>query len=455
MATSTTQTAPVMTLYVDLLTEIFDHVLRQDSDDPWSQPYRWKALITLTSVCAFWRSVCLGEPLIWTQIGPELHNLNIIHLHLERSDSYPLTIHYRHDSGIGDVRVLALLAQHSERWLDVTLVVPSSLHTFLSSVKGKLPVLRNLVWNTDKDYFPGFEVAPSLQRSHLSLPFLKEMIILPWSQLTQLTCEYVHDTSLHSTLPLMPNLSLLSVRKPVRDLVNSIIPRGVNYPQLLSLEVVDCDFQILRSLLHVFPKVKDLTIAVLEMPEPFVLDESIPLPNLSSIHLDVHRYLPGPFLSRAIQIYAPNLSELNFHVARIGDYGEERDVDLYSPCVVGESMLRFLTDLISNARCSLRTLKLAFAVDLDCAEMAALFTVTPDLEVLEIAVSHGMECIPWRFMTPALQTFPQLKTFDLYQLLVYGLINESHCDRDPTENGTTANVLVDFRKFEASNRSNS
>ncbi|KAJ3963878.1 hypothetical protein EV361DRAFT_874473 [Lentinula raphanica] len=419
-----TQTAPVMTLYVDLLTEIFDHVLRQD--DPWSQPYgpyRWKALITLTAVCAFWRSVCLGGPLLWTQIGPELHNLNIIHLHLERSDGYPLTIHYRHDPGIGDTRVLALLAQHSERWLDVTLVVPSSFHAFLSSVKGRLPVLRNLVWNPDKDLddlqnarnFPGFEVAPSLQRSHLLLPFLKEMIILPWSQLTQLTCEYVHYTSLHSTLPLMPNLSLLAVRKPVNDLVNAIIPRGVTYPQLLSLEVMDCDFQILRSLLHVFPKVDNLTIVVLEKPEPLVLDEStIALPYLSSIHLDVHRYLPGPLLSRAIQIYAPKLSELDFEVARIGDDSEERDVDLYSPRVVGESMLRFLTDLIINARCSLRTLKLAFAVDFDCAEMAALFSVTPDLEVLEIAVSHGMECIPWRSMTPALQTLPQLKTFDLY-----------------------------------------
>ncbi|KAJ3831330.1 hypothetical protein EV361DRAFT_767045, partial [Lentinula raphanica] len=118
---------------------------------------------------------------------------NIVHLLLERSRSCPLTVYYCHDSDIKDAQILPLLAQHSNRWLDVTLLmIPSSAHVLLSSVKGRLPLLRGLIWISDRDLddrvldFPGFEIAPSLYRSHLSLPFLKEMIVLPWSQLTQL-----------------------------------------------------------------------------------------------------------------------------------------------------------------------------------------------------------------------------------------------------------------------------
>ncbi|KAJ3738152.1 hypothetical protein EV360DRAFT_58389, partial [Lentinula raphanica] len=108
-----TQTPPVMTLHVELLIEIFNHVLRQDS--PWCQPYQWEVIVRLASVCGFWRNVCIGEPLFWTQIGPGLHNSDIVDLLLERSQSCPLTIYYCHDSEIRSTQILPLLAQHSER----------------------------------------------------------------------------------------------------------------------------------------------------------------------------------------------------------------------------------------------------------------------------------------------------------------------------------------------------
>ncbi|KAJ3817002.1 hypothetical protein F5880DRAFT_1618696 [Lentinula raphanica] len=405
------QIAPVMTLYVELLTKIFNHVLIQDS--PWCRPYQWEVLVKLASVCSVWRSVCLGEPLFWTQIGPGLNNLNVIHLFLQRSQSCPLTIYYYHDSEIGNVEILPLLAQHSERWLDVTLSVSSSSLILLSSIKGRLPLLEGLIWIADKHSddlqnvpeFPGFEIAPSLLRSHLSSPLLKETIVLPWFQLTQLTCDFVRYSSLHSTLPLMPNLFLLAVRKPFRDSTDGIISPSASYPRLTSLEVEDCDFQILHSLLHIFPDIRYLTVVVLEGAEPHHLTGSIHLLHLSSIRFEMHQSIPS--LSSMIQIYAPNLSELEFH-------SEERGMDILSPQASGNSMLRFLMNFLSNARCSLKTLKVAFAVDLDCNEMGSLFRFTPELEIMEISVTHGMECIPWRSMTPASQMLPKLKTFALH-----------------------------------------
>ncbi|KAJ3831331.1 hypothetical protein F5878DRAFT_667667 [Lentinula raphanica] len=321
-----TQSAPAMTLHVELLLKIFNDVLRQDT--PWCQPYQWKVVLKLASVCGFWRSICIGESLLWTQIGPGLNNINVVHLLLERSRSCPLTIYYCHDSEIKDAQILPLLAQHSERWLDVTLAIPSSAHVLLSSIEGRLPLLSGLIWISGKDFddlqngvvdFPGFEIAPSLYRSHLSLPFLKEMIVLPWSQLTQLTCAFVHCSSLYSTLPLMHNLFLLCVTKPFVDSTDDIIPRSVTYPRLSSLEVEDCDFRVLHFLLHVFPDIRYLTVLVLEEAEMHDLNGPIHLPQLSSIRVEMRRFLPS--IPSAIQIYAPALSDLEF-------LSEERDTDI-------------------------------------------------------------------------------------------------------------------------------
>ncbi|KAJ3714859.1 hypothetical protein C8R42DRAFT_726358 [Lentinula raphanica] len=387
-----TQTPPVMTLHVELLIEIFNHVLSKIA--PGASHINGKSSLDLPQYAASGETFVLGNHFFGRKLA--------------LGCTIPTS----------STQILPLLAQHSERWLDVTLMFPSSFCTLLSSIKGRLPLLKTLIWISGMDLddlqnvpdFPGFEIAPSLCGSHLSLPFLKEMIILPWSQLTQLTCEFVHWSSLHSTLPLMHNLFLLCVIKPVVDSTNDIDRQSVTYPRLSSLEVEDCDFRILHSLLHVFPDIRRLTIAVFEQAEPHDLDrnETIHLLHLSSIRFEIiHQSLPS--LSNVPQMYAPNLSKLEFLST-----SKERRMDVLSQRVVGNSMLRSLANFISRACCSLKTLKLAFAIDFDCDEMGSLFRSTPNLEDMDISVVHGMECIPWRSMTPISQNLPQLKTFALH-----------------------------------------
>ncbi|KAJ3759945.1 hypothetical protein EV360DRAFT_81656 [Lentinula raphanica] len=405
-----TQITPVMILHVELLTKIFDHVLTDDT--PQCQPYQWKVLLDLTSVCSLWREICLGEPLLWTRIGPGLKNYNMIELFLMRSQTCLLTIHYCQEPRNENIRNISLLLYHSWRWLDVTLEMPSSSQSLLSSLKGPFPQLETLNWICDIDgnphdvlRFSGFEIAPRLRRSCISLPFLKEIVTLPWSQLTHFSCQYVHSSSLHSTLPLMSNLSLLNVRNPIRSMTNIDIPQTVAYPPLSSLEVENCDFETLHSLLRVFPNVRDLTILVVEGAYSYDLNESIHLRNLSSIDFEIHQ--PLPFLSSAFQIYAPNLSEIRFA-------SEVKGMSVLSQRIVGNDTLDFLTNLVSNACCTLTTLTLSLDVDFDCHELARLLSLLPEMEYFEIFATHGMDCIPWRSMTPLTQTLPKLKTFPVH-----------------------------------------
>ncbi|KAJ3759944.1 hypothetical protein EV360DRAFT_6117, partial [Lentinula raphanica] len=176
--------------------------------------------IMLSSVCNSWRKVCLEAPSLWRRIGPNAHNYHLITLLLERSRDSPLIISY-HEQGMGK-RILPLLAQHCERWEDVSFIIPTSCFSLLSSIKGRLPLLKSLTWgllrsdselDSAEDFpgFSGFEIAPVLQQSQFLFPCPEKLITIPWTQLTDLTCGQVGTFGLYALLRHTPNICRLSL----------------------------------------------------------------------------------------------------------------------------------------------------------------------------------------------------------------------------------------------------
>ncbi|KAJ3754338.1 hypothetical protein EV360DRAFT_51814, partial [Lentinula raphanica] len=118
----------------DILGLIFEHTLRSTHRDE-----QCRVVIVLASVCHSWRATCIDAPNLWSRIGPFVHSYDLIRLYLDRSRNHPLSIDY-YETG-EDERVLPLLGQESERWLDVRLSIPPSFYHLLSSIRGRLPLL--------------------------------------------------------------------------------------------------------------------------------------------------------------------------------------------------------------------------------------------------------------------------------------------------------------------------
>ncbi|KAJ3768116.1 hypothetical protein FB446DRAFT_792571 [Lentinula raphanica] len=381
----------------------------------------------------------MDAPNLWNRIGPFIHSYDLIRLYLDRSRNYPLFIDYYE---IGeDERILPLLAQESERWLDVRLCIPPPFYRFLSSIRGRLPLLRTLFWGYDEDWwndiatstddldttqaqedFAGFEIAPALFRFSFNWPYLKESFRLPWNQLTHLNCSEIHSSYLYSILLKIPHLSQLFLSKIHNDSTDmeAVIPDGHTFaPALASLHVVDCDFQIIQSVLRTIPNVRKIGIVVWERVRMRNCHTPIMLPILDSLSIRVERSLP--YLAQSFKIHAPMLSTLELECDDVMDEDDDEDcsddelapVGFLGDC--GSAMLRVLTELVREANCVLTSLKLEMEVDFDSTAMESLLRVVPSLEHLYIALvqPEGYEHIPLRSMTPACSTLPKLKTVHL------------------------------------------
>ncbi|KAJ3964628.1 hypothetical protein EV361DRAFT_811880 [Lentinula raphanica] len=123
----------------DILCLIFEHTLL--SLHPHCQG---RFAIVLASVCHSWRVTCIDAPNLWSCIDHLPHSYNLICLFLQRSRNLPLSIDY-YENG-KDERILPLIAQESERWLEVRLDIPPRFYPLLSSIRGRLPLLRTLTW---------------------------------------------------------------------------------------------------------------------------------------------------------------------------------------------------------------------------------------------------------------------------------------------------------------------
>ncbi|KAF8214629.1 hypothetical protein K438DRAFT_2008873 [Mycena galopus ATCC 62051] len=196
---------PVLTLPVEITSEIFLHCVSPASIPPEPTSPLDNPPIILTKICRDWRLIALSMPQLWSDIRLEFggkHGLRTGHIDswwvsfletwFPRAQEQPLTMaisnmnHFGPDQGLTD-----LLDRHRERWRDLTLGLPFSLFYRLTADES-LPILERLV--VDAHSIPhivdapiaAFQPAPMLNHVSLCGYLRPSHFIFPWHQLTSL-----------------------------------------------------------------------------------------------------------------------------------------------------------------------------------------------------------------------------------------------------------------------------
>ncbi|KAJ6535181.1 hypothetical protein B0H10DRAFT_2145086 [Mycena sp. CBHHK59/15] len=197
-------TYPILTLPVEITTEIFYHCLPISPEEP--SPHR--APMLLVNVCRDWRNIAVSSHGLWSsfriRFKYETWEISFSHLKtwLLRSGSHPLSLHlaqnnYSRVTDFESSDLMDEICEHSGRWSDMHLSLP--WHSFVlleKRLNRPLPSLRKLRLSGESVYeflFPttyaslsAFATAPALrevQIESLILPFLIPSG-LPWAQLT-------------------------------------------------------------------------------------------------------------------------------------------------------------------------------------------------------------------------------------------------------------------------------
>ncbi|KIK69212.1 hypothetical protein GYMLUDRAFT_35280 [Collybiopsis luxurians FD-317 M1] len=386
--------APVLNLPPELLSEIFQLVGNA------LPPF------VLSSVCSHWRAIVIETPSLWRKILlPDL-SINQLQIHLQRSRSYPLSIHI-YTPYVFDDCLLTLVAQHSERWEEAFLFMPVELYTSLSSIRGRIPLLKRLTFIALKPlqvvHFNGFEIAPALREVALR-PLIARSTSkfpIPIVQLTKLRCNFYNTSFLCSYLARIPKLSHLyahNYRSSHEAVTNSTLFSDVRFPELKTLELTLCQNSFIHFMLSRAPNLATLRINRFVLPNLPDSSSEIILPHLRHLILDhithsVYRLHFSGFSDILKLLRVPMLSALE-----LNDGDAKRDIVA-------------VRDFIVRSGCQLDTFKLTINTDL-APETALLFQAMPSLEHLHIVVRSPKD-VPFYLITPVSQVFPKLQTFDL------------------------------------------
>ncbi|PBK96007.1 hypothetical protein ARMGADRAFT_1077517 [Armillaria gallica] len=216
-----TQPTPDTVLPIEVLSEIFGLAIGGDffnaSDiktGPWAFSY----------VCSSWRFAVCGDPTLWTSIliddnsvyvptystsqcptllsnaKPQKDPASLLSTVLSRSNQRDLNMVFNISNNRIDIQtkstVIALLQkamEHSERWKDFSIFIPSQLVHMLNAVEGNVPRLKKLhvaVSDASAVLMPSitaFKGAPALKEVSFEGIGADKFKGLPWSQVTSLT----------------------------------------------------------------------------------------------------------------------------------------------------------------------------------------------------------------------------------------------------------------------------
>ncbi|KAF7333006.1 hypothetical protein MVEN_02406900 [Mycena venus] len=204
--------APIRRLPVELLAEIFEmgssellQLLNSDTPSRELDRVARRDLLELSQVSCYWHKIAIGTPKLWSQIASKISlwgnssaspntYISLLASSLTRSGDHPLTIRIGINSHDLEARpVLELLSQHARRWQDVWLWADRDCGQYLASVRGNLPILKNLRLGHDLwDGVDIFEVAPALKSVLIAartesvqgrIPSLR----IPWPQIRTFT----------------------------------------------------------------------------------------------------------------------------------------------------------------------------------------------------------------------------------------------------------------------------
>ncbi|KAJ7762599.1 hypothetical protein B0H16DRAFT_517751 [Mycena metata] len=191
-------TYPVLTLPVEIISEIFCHTLAPGGPRSELTPHE-KTLI-LGHICRLWRQIAFSMPELWNTIRLTRQGIlepACIRAFLSRATSLPLSITV-HKVDEGDVErdvlhaALNTIMPYSRNWAHLSICgTVETMHTF-HVVRQQLPALHSLellVYGRpailDGTFGTMFQHTPLLRKVHL-YGFGLQPSALPWSQLTSL-----------------------------------------------------------------------------------------------------------------------------------------------------------------------------------------------------------------------------------------------------------------------------
>ncbi|KAJ7314196.1 hypothetical protein DFH08DRAFT_716870, partial [Mycena albidolilacea] len=152
--------------------------------------------LQLSQVCSRWRRLVVDTPGLWSSIqgvcrlwpgSKKEQILEILQTIMDRSGNLPLTIEIQ--THPGHALELARLAQSSERWVTVAFIGAVIHLRPISSVQGRLPLLKSLElrsWGTQRLALEAFAVAPRLTELRIS-GSIEGLEQLPLHQIRRLT----------------------------------------------------------------------------------------------------------------------------------------------------------------------------------------------------------------------------------------------------------------------------
>ncbi|KAJ7704516.1 hypothetical protein B0H17DRAFT_1126836 [Mycena rosella] len=213
-------TYPVLTLPNEIISEIFVRFLP-------AYPHRSPLIgpnspSLLGQICRTWRNIALSTPELWRAVKLTLkkkrrfeQQSRLLETSLERSGSCRLSIELRFrrsdaDRATWELPFLQTLARHCARWEHLKLYMSTNS---LSSIEGPLPLLRCFQIGMFGGYpdaqhssTSAFLMAPLLSRVHMQSYLNSHFSILPWSQLTVLTVEWIAGHQFMDVLSCAVNL---------------------------------------------------------------------------------------------------------------------------------------------------------------------------------------------------------------------------------------------------------
>ncbi|KAJ7717708.1 hypothetical protein B0H16DRAFT_1700873 [Mycena metata] len=206
-------TYPVLTLPPEIIAEVFIHFLPAYP----RHPPRAGLLspLTLGQICRTWREIALLTPKLWRAVSILLpsrtrrEQLHVAELMLARSGSSLLTASITSYFVGAERAFIGLIAPHCER-LEHLQLCASEL-SGLDSVKTNLSSLRTLMVGLStigfNDPGPGiFLTAPLLRKVALKAYTSIWLPILPWSQLSVLSLDYIRIQECATVLNIATNI---------------------------------------------------------------------------------------------------------------------------------------------------------------------------------------------------------------------------------------------------------